>query len=210
MCAFSCDNIYGFEVVLASGEVVYASETSHSDLWLALKGGSNYLGIVTRFDVATFPDDLMWYNLVEYNYPRLTYFSENPDAGVYMQLFKIWENGTGAFDNPRPVARGNNLFGLTPGKTDYVIVDTTAAYGNESDDTLVETEMYNIVDKQKAVLKSSGYLIDFVYFNYADISQGVYSSWGADNVAQLQAASRKYDPNGVFQHMVPGGYKVFK
>lgn len=151
---------------------------------------------------------------------QLTYSFENPDADVYMQLFKIWENSTSVFDDvegmfaefliqPQPVARSTNLFGLTPGKTDYVIVDMTAAYSNESDDALVEKEMNNIVDKQKAVLKSGGYLIDFVYLNYADISQNVYSTWGADNVAQLQAISRKYDPNGVFQHMVPGGYKVF-
>ncbi|KAJ5207789.1 hypothetical protein N7449_002168 [Penicillium cf. viridicatum] len=52
---FSCDNVYGYEVVLASGKVVYASATSHRDLWLALKGGSNNFGIVTRFDLATHP-----------------------------------------------------------------------------------------------------------------------------------------------------------
>lgn len=137
-----------------------------------------------------------------------------------MKLFKIWENSTSAFDDvegifvefltqPQPVARSNNLFGLIPGKTDYVIVDITAAYSKESDDALVKTAMNNLVDNQKALLESGGHLIDFVYLNYADISQGVYSSWGADNVAQLQAVGKKYDPNGVFQHMVPGGYKVF-
>lgn len=152
---------------------------------------------------------------------QLTFSFENPDAAVYMELFKTWENSTGAFDDvegifveflvqPQPVTNGTNMFGsLTPGKTDYVIVDMTAAYSNESDDALVETAMNGIVDKQKALLASGGYLVDFVYLNYADVSQGVYSSWGADSVAQLQAVSNKYDPDGVFQTMVPGGYKVF-
>lgn len=152
---------------------------------------------------------------------QLTFSFENPDAGVYMELFKIWENSTGAFDDvegifveflvqPQPVTNGTNMFGtLTPGKTDYVIVDMTAAYSNESDDALVETAMNDIVDKQKALLAAGGYLVDFVYLNYADVSQGVYSSWGADSVAQLQVVSNKYDPDGVFQTMVPGGYKVF-
>ncbi|KAG6355157.1 hypothetical protein INS49_004238 [Diaporthe citri] len=45
--------------------------------------------------------------------------------------------------------------------------------------------------------------------DYADISQGVHKSWGADNIAEMQAVSKKYDPKGIFQHMVPGGYKVF-
>lgn len=62
------DNIYGYEVVLASGEVVYASASSHSDLWLALKGGSNNFGIITRFDIATFPQTEMLGGIVAYNY----------------------------------------------------------------------------------------------------------------------------------------------
>lgn len=151
---------------------------------------------------------------------QLTFSFENPAADVYTELFKIWENGTGAFDDvegvfveflvqPQPVTNGTNLFGLTPGKTDYVIVDMTAAYADESDDALVEAAMNDIVDRQKALLASGGHLVDFVYLNYADVSQDPYSSWGADSVAQLQAVSNKYDPNGVFQHMVPGGYKVF-
>ncbi|KAI4237076.1 MAG: hypothetical protein LQ349_002123 [Xanthoria aureola] len=67
---WSCDNIYGYEVVLASGEVVYATANSYQDLWLALKGGSNNFGIVTRFDVATFPQGLMWGGVISFNYTK--------------------------------------------------------------------------------------------------------------------------------------------
>ena len=52
---YSCDNVYGYEIVLAGGNVVYATESSYPDLWLALKGGSNNFGIITRFDMAAFP-----------------------------------------------------------------------------------------------------------------------------------------------------------
>ena len=57
---FGCDNIFGYEVVLASGQLVYASEGENEDLWLALKGGSNNFGIITRYDLATYPLSLMW------------------------------------------------------------------------------------------------------------------------------------------------------
>ena len=50
-----CDNVENFEVVLASGEIVNANRDQNSDLWLALKGGSSNFGIVTRFDIRTFP-----------------------------------------------------------------------------------------------------------------------------------------------------------
>lgn len=111
---------------------------------------------------------------------------------------------------PQAVTNGTNMFGLVPGKTDYVMNLITASYAKASDDAFVQTAVTDIIEKQKAVLKKGGYLVDFIYQNYADISQDVHGSWGAENVAKLKAASRKYDPKGVFQKMVPGGFKIFK
>lgn len=136
-------------------------------------------------------------------------------------MFQIWEKRITALANvkgvfiefllqPQPVTNGTNMFGLTPGKTDDVLIDMTAAYDNESDDALVESVINDIVKKQKAFLKSRGYLLDFIYLNYADISQNVLSTWGNKSLAKLRAASKKYDPKGVFQKKSPGGYKLFK
>lgn len=55
-----CDNVANFEVVLASGEIINANSSSHPDLWKALKGGSGNFGIVTRFDMYTFPAHDLW------------------------------------------------------------------------------------------------------------------------------------------------------
>lgn len=49
------DNVRQFEVVLASGEIVYANATSNSDLFQALKGGSSNFGVVTHLDLETIP-----------------------------------------------------------------------------------------------------------------------------------------------------------
>ncbi|OJJ71083.1 hypothetical protein ASPBRDRAFT_127337 [Aspergillus brasiliensis CBS 101740] len=51
---FVCDNVLNFEVVLANGEIVNANATTNSDLWMALRGGGNNFGIVTRYDMRTF------------------------------------------------------------------------------------------------------------------------------------------------------------
>ena len=59
-CGFACDSLINAEVVLASGEVVSANASSNPDLWKALKGGSGNLGIVTRFDLTTFPAQDIW------------------------------------------------------------------------------------------------------------------------------------------------------
>ena len=53
---FVADNVLNFEVVLASGAIVNANKSSHSDLFIALKGGSSNSGIVTRFDIEAFED----------------------------------------------------------------------------------------------------------------------------------------------------------
>ena len=136
-----------------------------------------------------------------------------------MKLFKIWEESLSKVANvdgifveflvqPHPVTNGTNMFGLTPQKTDDVMIDMTAAYTNKADDALVQSVINDIVGRQRTVLKSHGHLMDFIYLNYADSSQKVFQSFGADNVAKLKAVSKKYDPKGVFQKRVPGGFKL--
>lgn len=100
---FGCDNIYGYEVVLANGKIVYASSVENRDLWLALKGGSNNFGIITRYDVATYKLDGMWggINTLSYSPESLDYnaqayhdfmlpgnFDDSADLGVLLGFFQ--------------------------------------------------------------------------------------------------------------------------
>ncbi len=43
----TCDHATAFEVVLADGSIVVASDESHPDLYWALKGGGGNFGVVT-------------------------------------------------------------------------------------------------------------------------------------------------------------------
>ncbi|TGO54056.1 hypothetical protein BCON_0113g00160 [Botryotinia convoluta] len=52
-----CDNVENYEVVLADGSIVKANCSRNRNLWQALKGYSNNFGIVTRFDIRTFPQE---------------------------------------------------------------------------------------------------------------------------------------------------------
>ncbi|PVH84694.1 FAD-binding domain-containing protein, partial [Cadophora sp. DSE1049] len=63
----ACDNVKIFEVVLANSEVVYANEHENQDLFRALKGGGPNFGIVTRFDLYTYPDYKVWYTFKMYS-----------------------------------------------------------------------------------------------------------------------------------------------
>ena len=50
--------------------------------------------------------------------------------------------------------------------------------------------------------------LDWTYLNYADRSQAVLQSYGADNVRKMKEAAAKYDPEQVFQKLCPGGFKI--
>ncbi|RYP23406.1 hypothetical protein DL765_001111 [Monosporascus sp. GIB2] len=57
---FACDNVIAFEVVLADGRIVTADQSTHTDLFRALKGGSNNFGIVIDFTMITIPCEHVW------------------------------------------------------------------------------------------------------------------------------------------------------
>lgn len=63
---FICDNVINYEVVLASGETVQANAHENPDLWISLRGGANNFGIVTRYDLRTFPQGPFWGGSVYY------------------------------------------------------------------------------------------------------------------------------------------------
>jgi hypothetical protein len=48
------------QIVLPSGAIVNATKSSYSDLWLALRGGSNNFGIVTAFESTAFKQGKFW------------------------------------------------------------------------------------------------------------------------------------------------------
>lgn len=73
---WSCDNIVEYEVVLASGEIVTATNRENTSLWRALKGGGSNFGVVTNFVHRTLPIGEIWagdanYNLTEAEVPQL-------------------------------------------------------------------------------------------------------------------------------------------
>ncbi len=57
---WATDNIVNYEVVLASGDIVNANQTSSPDLYKALKGGNTNFGVVTKVDIAAFDFDGFW------------------------------------------------------------------------------------------------------------------------------------------------------
>ncbi|KAL4877141.1 hypothetical protein BJY04DRAFT_222456 [Aspergillus karnatakaensis] len=56
----ACDQVINYELVLANGTIINANSFTDPDLFLPLKGSGNNFGIVTRFDMVTFPAEDVW------------------------------------------------------------------------------------------------------------------------------------------------------
>lgn len=64
------------------------------------------------------------------------------------------------------------------------------------------------VTEAKEATEMLGASNPFVYLNFALASQKPFCSYGAENVAFLRKTAKEYDPDGVFQTLVPGGFKI--
>lgn len=52
---WASDMVLQYELVLANSSIIYVTKKSYPDLFWALKGGSSNFGIITRYDLKTFP-----------------------------------------------------------------------------------------------------------------------------------------------------------
>jgi hypothetical protein len=57
---FGANNVLNYEVVLSNGTIVNANKDEHEDLFWAMKLASTNYGIVTRFDMSTYPSSAIW------------------------------------------------------------------------------------------------------------------------------------------------------
>jgi hypothetical protein len=109
---------------------------------------------------------------------------------------------------PLPVTNGTNILGLPVDDTTLVLGATTAGWTNAEDDEAVLSSLFATKDAQVKILTDLGLSLPFIYLNYANPPQDALGSYGAENKALMNAASKKYDPNSIFQIAASGGWKL--
>ncbi|KAK6212316.1 hypothetical protein LQW54_005449 [Pestalotiopsis sp. IQ-011] len=112
---WAADNVLEYEVVLANGTIVTASDSENTDLFWALKGGSSNFGIVTSFTLRTFASTQVWagvYSVAEENLDALfaaianfSAYNTDPLSHVVPQVVAASENSSVAavilfYDSP--------------------------------------------------------------------------------------------------------------
>ncbi|KAI1181437.1 FAD-binding domain-containing protein [Nemania serpens] len=103
---------------------------------------------------------------------------------------------------------GKNVLGVSEADGNGLILLAGTIWTDPSSTKFAQAMGPKIVKAMDATAAKAGGLHRFKYLNYADPSQDVFGSYGEENLAFLRATSRKYDPHGVFQKKVPGGFKL--
>ena len=134
-----------------------------------------------------------------------TFYSFDPEGGVLWDL---------AFE-PHPTvflahSTGKDSLGRGPNDGNGVILLVSALWPKSSSNVIVHDKAQEFMGKVEAKAKEMGLLKPFVYTNYANWSQRPLESYGKNSVDFLRRTARKYDPHGIFQRRVPGGFKLPK
>ncbi|KAI4865307.1 FAD binding domain-containing protein [Hypoxylon rubiginosum] len=107
--------------------------------------------------------------------------------------------------------RGGNMLGLDAIRSNAILWTAGAAVdpaAGEAAFAVAQAETYAMTAKTEAMLRSLNGDLGFRYLNYADASQDPLGSYGAANIQHIRNVAAQYDPTGVFQNRIPGGFKI--
>ncbi|KAI1499515.1 FAD-binding domain-containing protein [Biscogniauxia marginata] len=104
--------------------------------------------------------------------------------------------------------RGGNILGISQQGENAVILLGSLGLNGIDEEALGRKKMMIWKDELEQYTKEVNTYIPYRYMNYADGSQDVVVSYGEESVVKMRAVSQKYDPDGVFQKRVPGGFKI--
>lgn len=103
---------------------------------------------------------------------------------------------------------GGNPLGLSPEDGPLLLLSLAIGWTNAADDVRVLAMTEAWMDRTIETAKNRGLFHRYIYQNYAGKNQDVFAGYGEENLQRLRDISRRYDPNGVFQRLQPGYFKL--
>lgn len=102
--------------------------------------------------------------------------------------------------------RGGNALGLQPTNQTWVVID--AGWISSEDDPDAHGIAASLNNHTESAASELGQHLPYVFMNDASYDQAVIASYGTESVERLREVQRRYDPDQVFQKLVPGGFKL--
>lgn len=110
----------------------------------------------------------------------------------------------------RSAAAGGNMLGIDRQPGNGLLWLAVAQVRTSEQERFVYSKIKEWVQAVREFAASIDGNLEWTYLNYADKSQDPLGSYGVENVCIMREVARKYDPDGVFQTLCPGGFKISK
>ncbi|KAJ4298223.1 hypothetical protein N0V90_006122 [Kalmusia sp. IMI 367209] len=101
-----------------------------------------------------------------------------------------------------------NVLGLGRFEDDLINLLFTLIWPSPLDNERVYARMRKLEADLIQLAKDMGIYNEWVYLNYASQWQDPIHRYGDAEVAFMKSVSKQYDPQGIFQKAVPGGFKL--
>ena len=161
---------------------------------------------------------------------RQWYFTTTlrPDQELLLQVRTLWLEGLKSTENvpglkhslvlqplthgmlTKSAALGGNSLGLSPDGGPLAIILFATVHDNPEDDEMIITSVLNLIDLIDSAVTKVQKAARFRFTNYGYKLQKTIEGYESNSLKNLQDVSTKYDPRGLFQTAVPGGFKLPK
>lgn len=105
-------------------------------------------------------------------------------------------------------ARGGNSLGIEVPPEGIVLTVASITFNSSDDFPVVQSAALKLLNDIIGAAEKNDAQNSFIDLDHAHRSQNPFKSYGADNYQFLKTTADKYDPTGVFQMLMPGGFKL--
>jgi hypothetical protein len=103
---------------------------------------------------------------------------------------------------------GGNAMNIDPEDGPLFIILLNPTWDSPEDDARVQDGVKELVATYKRVAGERGALHRYIFTNDAEKDEDVFRGYDEESRDSLKKVSEKYDPQGIFQTGVPGGFKL--
>ena len=103
---------------------------------------------------------------------------------------------------------GGNAMSIDPADGPLLIVLINPTWNLAEDDERIHKAVEDLLVTFRELASAKGLLHRYVFTNYAYQREDLFKGYGEDGLKRLKETSKKFDPDGIFQTAVPGGFKL--